>query len=141
ENEAKRYGLAAQLVVVLAVAARKGYTVPAGAEYVDDGYSGASLERPALKKLREAIQAGAVDVVLVHDPDRLARHLAHQLLLVDELEVARIAVEWASGPRGTTIEGRLLDNVRGVIAEYEREKIRERTGRGRREKPRRGSFT
>ncbi len=51
-----------------------------------------------------------------------------------------MAIEWASGPRGNTTEGRLLDNVRGVIAEYEREKIRERTGRGRKEKARRGFF-
>src|SRR5262249_18627212 len=109
-------------------------------EFIEDGFSGATLDRPALSKLRDAIRAGAVDVVLIYDPDRLSRQLAHQLILIEEIEARRVAIEWASGPRGNTTEGRLLDNVRGVIAEYEREKIRERTGRGRKEKARRGFF-
>jgi len=140
EDQVEKFGLASQLRELRSLAARKGYTIPAGAEFVDDGYSGATLERPALTKLRDAIRAGAVDVVLIYDPDRLSRHLAHQLVLIEEIEARRVAIEWASGPRGNTTEGRLLDNVRGVIAEYEREKIRERTGRGRKEKARRGFF-
>jgi len=140
EDQVEKFGLASQLRELRALAVRNGYTIPAGAEFVDDGYSGATLERPALTKLRDAVRAGAIDVVLIYDPDRLSRHLAHQLVLIEEIEAARVAIEWASGPRGNTTEGRLLDNVRGVIAEYEREKIRERTGRGRKEKARSGFF-
>src|SRR2546425_1445604 len=140
EDQVEKFGLASQLHELRALAIRKGYVIPPGAEFVDDGYSGATLDRPALARLREAVRAGAVDVVLIYDPDRLSRHLAHQLILIEEIESARVAIEWASGPRGNTTEGRLLDNVRGVIAEYEREKIRERTGRGRKEKARRGFF-
>src|SRR5205823_6174507 len=138
--QTEKYGLASQLHELRALAARNGYMIPPGAEFADDGYSGATLARPALTKLREAVRAGAIDVVLIYDPDRLSRHLAHQLILLEEIEAARVAIEWASGPRGNTVESRLLDNVRGVIAEYEREKIRERTDRGRREKARRGFF-
>jgi site-specific DNA recombinase len=140
EEQAQKYGLDSQLRELRALAERKGYFISPGAEFVDESYSGATLDRPALTKLRDAIRTGAIDVVLIYDPDRLSRQLAHQLLLIDEIEACRVAIEWASGPRGNTTEGRLLDNVRGVIAEFEREKIRERTGRGRKEKARRGFF-
>src|SRR5439155_3899574 len=88
--------------------------------------------------LREAVRARAFDVVLVHDPDRLSRKLAHQLLLVEELERAGVRLEYFTTPREDTPEGRLLLNVKGVVAEYEREKIRERTTRGKKQKAREG---
>ena len=49
----------------------RGYDVVA--EYLDDGYSGASLERPGLDRLRDALGCGEFDLVLFHSPDRLAR--------------------------------------------------------------------
>jgi site-specific DNA recombinase len=49
----------------------RGYDVVA--EYLDDGYSGASLERPGLDRLRDALGCGEFDLVLFHPPDRLAR--------------------------------------------------------------------
>src|SRR5690348_7418175 len=91
EDQVARFGLASQLRELRSIATRKGYTIPAGAEFVDDGYSGATLDRPALTKLRDAVRARAVDVVLIYDPDRLSRHLAHQLILLEEIEAARAA--------------------------------------------------
>ena len=71
--------------------------------------------------------------VFVYDPDRLARKLAHQLLLTEEFEQARVALRIVTMPDGAkTPEAQLLSNVRGIIAEYERAKILERTARGRR---------
>src|SRR5215813_7161777 len=99
EDQVEKFGLSSQLHELRALAERKGYTIPARAEFTDDGYSGATLERPALTRLRDAVRAGAFDVVLIYDPDRLSRHLAHQLLLLEEIENQRVAVEWASGPR------------------------------------------
>jgi site-specific DNA recombinase len=64
--------------------------------------------------------------------------LAHQLLLVDEIEAAGVRIEWLTGARDVTPSGRLLDNIKGVFAEYERERIRERTAKGRRERLRTG---
>jgi site-specific DNA recombinase len=55
-------------------------------EYVDDGYSGGFLERPALEQLRDAVQEGLYEAVIVHDADRLSRKLIHQLILVEEFE-------------------------------------------------------
>src|SRR2546428_3098106 len=138
EEQAEKYGLASQLSELRVYVKRKGYTVPEGAEFLDDGYSGADLERPALSRLREAIRARAFQVVMIHDTDRLSRKLSHQLLLIEEFERAGVEVEFLTVSKDASPEGRLLLQVKGVIAEYEREKIRERTSRGRREKARRG---
>lgn len=140
EEQAEKYGLASQVSELRAYAQRKLYAVPEGGEFLDDGYSGADLDRPALTRLREAVRARAFEVILVHDPDRLTRKLSHQLLLTEEFERAGIELEFATVSKDATPEGRLLLQVKGVIAEYEREKIRERTGRGRKEKARRGLF-
>src|SRR2546428_9229513 len=138
EEQAEKYGLASQLSELRVYVKRKGYTVPEGAEFLDDGYSGADLERPALSRLREAIRTRAFQAVLIHDTDRLSRKLSHQLLLMEEFERAGVEVEFLTVSKDASPEGRLLLQVKGVIAEYEREKIRERTSRGRREKARRG---
>jgi len=138
EDQAERYGLAGQLHELRAAAAARGYVIPSGMEFVDDGHSGATIDRPALHRLREVAKARAVDVILVHDPDRLSRRLAHQLVLLEDLERAGVRVEFLSVERTDGAEGRLLLNVRGAIAEYEREKIKDRTLRGKREKARRG---
>jgi site-specific DNA recombinase len=137
-EQAEKYGLDSQLTELRALAVRKGYAVGEAAEFVDGDASGATLDRQALARLREAVRAGAFDLVLVHDPDRLSRRLAHQLLLLEEFQAHGAQVEFLTTPSEDTPEGRLLLNVRGVIAEFEREKIRERTLRGRREKARRG---
>ncbi len=138
EEQVKKFGLGSQLRELRALAVRKGFSVLPGAEYVDDGYSGAELDRPALARLREGARAGEFQVILTHDPDRLARRLSHQLVLLEEFERAGVQLEFFAVPNDDTPEGRLLVHVKGVIAEYEREKIRERTMRGKREKARRG---
>jgi site-specific DNA recombinase len=137
EDQAERYGLGAQLRELRAHAAARGYIID-GTEFIDDGVSGATLDRPALRRLRTAIRDGAIQVVCIVDPDRFSRKLAHLLLLTEECERAQIRLEYLTTPRSDTPESRLLEHVKGVIAEYEREKIRERTVHGRLEKARRG---
>src|SRR5258705_531601 len=60
--------------------------------YVDNGYSGARLDRPGLERLRDAAWRGEIDLVLLLAPDRLARHYAYQYVVVEELERAGCAV-------------------------------------------------
>lgn len=52
--------------------------------FIDDGYSGSTLVRPALERLRDAASNGAVERLYVQAADRLARSYVHQVLLVDE---------------------------------------------------------
>ena len=82
-----------------------------------------------------------VDAVIVYTSDRLSRNLAHSLILREEWQRAGIELHYVSrGKSEDTPEGRLTENVEGVIAEYEREKIRERTRRGKDGKARGGLF-
>ena len=103
-------------------------------KFIDDGYSGAYLERPRLDALRDALQAKIYDVVIVYTPDRLARRLSHQLLITEEIEKSGATLHFVNAEYKATPEGQLFYQMQGAFAEYEREKIRERTMRGMRGK-------
>lgn len=106
--------------------------------YADEGVSGSLMERPGLTALREAVKRGEVDCIIVRDPDRLSRKLSHQLVLTEEFEKAGVKLEFLNFDWKDTPEGRLFYSVRGAIAEYEKEKIRERTSLGKIQKAREG---
>jgi site-specific DNA recombinase len=109
-------------------------------EFLDEGISGARLDRPALDRLRDSAQRGEFDAVVVVSPDRLARNYAHQWLLIEEFEKQHTPLICLPNPFGDTPQGKLLTQLQGMIAEYERAQILERTRRGRLEKARRGEF-
>lgn len=109
-------------------------------EFLDEGISGARLDRPALDRLRDGAQRGEFDAVVVVSPDRLARNYAHQWLLIEEFEKQHTPLIFLQNPFGDTPQGKLLTQLQGMIAEYERAQILERTRRGRLEKARRGEF-
>lgn len=139
EEKTEKYGLASQERSVREYAKAKGYTVVE--VFRDDGFLGATLERPALERMREMVRQKLVDVVVAHDTDRLSRELHHLLLIEDECERRGVAVEYVTTPEATnTPEGRMLKEIKGVFSKYERTKIRERTLRGRREKARQGKI-
>src|SRR3954454_4737973 len=104
----------------------------------DDGYSGATLNRPGLDRLRDAARAGEVDRVLVTDPDRLARNYVQLMVLLEELERAGCEVAFLDRPMGRDPQDQLLLQIRGAVAEYERTLIAERMRRGRQAKLRAG---
>jgi DNA invertase Pin-like site-specific DNA recombinase len=88
--------LTSQVTELRALPAQRGYEVVA--EFLDEGASGTKLNRPALTRLRDVVQRRAVDGILVHDPDRLARELTHQLLLTEEFERAGVRLEYLTAP-------------------------------------------
>jgi site-specific DNA recombinase len=94
--------------------------------------------RPALERLRDQAAAGAVDRLYVHSPDRLARRYAYQALLVDELQHGGVELVFLNRPLGQGPEDDLLLQVQGIVAEYERAKILERSRRGKLHAARRG---
>ncbi len=108
--------------------------------FIEKGVPGDTLNRPALTELRNLLHAKAINLVVVYDPDRLARNLALQLLLTDEITAAGAQLEFVSFEWQNSIEGRLFYQLRGAISEYEREKIKERTVRGKRAKAAQGGF-
>jgi site-specific DNA recombinase len=118
-----------------------GYDLEDELCFLDDGYSGATLQRPALERLRDVIYAGGVDILYVHSPDRLARNYAWQVLLLDEFARSGVKVVFLNHEPGQSPEGELLLQMQGMIAEYERAKILERSRRGKRHAARRGDVS
>ncbi len=126
-----------QLVALRAFAHDQGDASPQ--EYVDEGISGATLERPALGQLRDAVRSGSIDAILLYAPDRLARKVIYQAILMEEFERAHVKVGFLHGPSDDSDESQLLLTMQGAIAEYERAKISERTRRGKHHRARQGA--
>jgi DNA invertase Pin-like site-specific DNA recombinase len=85
------------------------------------------------------VSIGAIDRIYVHSPDRLARNYAYQVLLIDEWHRRGIELVFLNRPLGQSPEDDLLLQVQGIIAEYERTKIMERSRRGKRHAAQKGS--
>ena len=111
--------------------------IPIGKEYVDEGYSGEFIDRPEMDRLRSDLYSKVIgngDYVCVYDPDRLARNLTHMLLIADDIERAGAKLTFVSGDYEVSPEGKLFFSIRGAIAAFEKEKIKDRTMRGKRSK-------
>ena len=130
--------VASQVAALHKAAAELGLQVPPQHCYVDEGFSGTRLDRPAFDAMRDAAADGLLDVVLVFAPDRLARNYVHQQVVLEELAARGVRVHFVERPIGEKAEDKLLVQMQGVIAEYERAKIIERTRRGRLHKVRTG---
>ncbi len=130
ERQATAQTIASQLAALRERVTVDGYVLPEAMQFLDDGYSGTTLVRPALERLRDLVAAGAVDRLYIHSPDRLARKYAYQVLLVDEFHRAGVEVVFLNRELGRSPEDDLLLQVQGMIAEYERAKIIERHRRG-----------
>jgi site-specific DNA recombinase len=139
EQQAEAHTVASQVAALRERVSTDGLTVPEAMQFLDEGYSGATLVRPALERLRDVIAAGSVDRLYVHSPDRLARKYAYQVLLVDEFRRAGVEVIFLNRALGHSPEDDLLLQVQGMIAEYERAKIIERHRRGKRHAARVGA--
>jgi site-specific DNA recombinase len=131
ESQEARGTIGSQLEVLRARIQAEGHQLVA--EFCDDGYSGARLDRPGLDKLRDQAEAGVFEAVWCLTPDRLARAYAYQVLILDELTQLGVRVLFSDAPAldDEDPQLRLLTQVQGVIAEWERAKISERNRRGR----------
>jgi site-specific DNA recombinase len=132
EQQAEGGTIASQVAALEERLQRDGLTLDPEWRFLDDGYSGSTLVRPALERLRDAVASGAIDRLYVYSPDRLARQFACQAVLVHEFHQAGVELVFVNRPLGNTPEDQLLLQVQGVVAEYERAQILERSRRGKR---------
>jgi site-specific DNA recombinase len=139
-RQAQAQTIEQQLDRLRAAAAERGWVLEERHVYRDDGYSGASLGRPGLDRLRDHAALADLDVVLVTAPDRLARNYVHQVLLIEELATHGCGVEFLDRPMSSDPHDQLLLQIRGAVAEYERTLIAERMRRGRQAKLRAGTL-
>ncbi|MCS6889879.1 MAG: recombinase family protein, partial [Chloroflexus sp.] len=138
EEQGDNFSIPSQIAAARRYASDRGWQVVAE---LTDTMSGAVLDRPGLRKLRDLIAARAVDAVVVYSLDRLSRNVAHMLLLRDEMHGAGVELHAVTrGQSADTAEGRLFDTIESAFAEYERLKIRERNTRGKRQKVQSGKI-
>ena len=141
EQQASDNTIASQIAALEARLAQDGLTLTPDERFTDEGYSGATLVRPALERLRDAVAAGSIDRLYVHSPDRLARRYAYQVLLIEEIRRAGVEIVFLNRPIGLSPEDDLLLQVQGMVAEYERAKILERSRRGKRHAAHQGTVS
>jgi site-specific DNA recombinase len=140
--------IASQTAALITFAREQQFEVPQEWVFEDDGYSGASLIRPGLERVRDLAAEGLIQAILVYAPDRLSRRYAHQILLIEELARAGVETLFVRAPRGSTPEDELLVQFQGMIAEHERalraqwrSQILERSRRGKRHRARQGEVS
>jgi site-specific DNA recombinase len=141
EQQAEAHTIASQVADLRERVTADSFVLLADSAFLDDGYSGATLVRPGLERLRDRVAMGGVDVLYVHSPDRLARRYALQVLLMDEFQQAGVEVIFLNRALGRSPEDDLLLQMQGMFAEYERAKILERSRRGKRHAAQRGAVS
>jgi site-specific DNA recombinase len=119
-----------QVAAAEQLAAERGEMIDPELRYLDDGWSGETLRRPALDRLRDAVAQDRLDSVVLYDVDRLARRFVDQQVVLEEFERRGVEVIFVKGGVAHTDEERMALAMRGVFAEYERAKILDRTRRG-----------
>ena len=133
--------IASQTASLLEFAKNQDLEVPKEWVFEDDGYSGATLERPGLEHVRDLAAEGQIQVVLAYSPDRLSRKYAYQILLMEELARNGVETLFVKAPQGSSAEDQLLVQFQGMIAEYERAQILERSRRGKRHRAQSGEIS
>lgn len=132
EDQAREgYSLSVQQDYLKDFAKREGFQIHyadgKGKIYVDDGYSGYSLDRPAMNQLLKDARAGKFDLILVYKLDRFSRRLRDILNTLDELDALGVKFKSATEPYDTTTSsGKLMLQQLGSFAEFERNRIIER---------------
>src|SRR6201993_352292 len=130
EQQREENTIASQTAALIEFAKSHDLEVPREWVFEDEGYSGASLERPGLERIRDLAAEGQIQAVLVHAPDRLSRKYAYQVLLIEEFARQGVETLFVKAPQSTSPEDQLLIQFQGMIAEYERAQILERSRRG-----------
>ena len=131
EQQAAAHTIESQIAALSERAQKDGVPVPLEREFLDDGYSGATLIRPAMDRLRDLAAVGGIDRSYVHSLDRLARNYAYQVLLIEELRRVGVEIVFLNRPLGQSPEDDLLLQVQGIVSEYERRRSWSGAGGGR----------
>src|SRR6202051_4402307 len=141
EQQREANTIAGQTASLIEFAKNHDLEVPKEWVFEDDGYSGATLERPGLEGVRDLAAEGQIHVVLAYAPDRLSRKYAYQILLIEELARNGVETLFVKAPQGSSAEDQLLVQFQGMISEYERAQILERSRRGKRHRAQSGEVS
>lgn len=131
ERQAQTNTIQSQIDAIKSRIMADGLTVLEENQFIDNGYSGSNLVRPALEKLRDQIAARTIDKLYILSPDRFSRKYAYQMILIEEFEKFGVEIIFLNFQSDNNPESQLLLQMQGMIAEYERSKIMDRHRRGR----------
>jgi site-specific DNA recombinase len=141
EQQREENTIASQTASLIEFAKSHNLEVPNEWVFEDEGYSGATLERPGLERVRDLAAEGQIQVMLAYSPDRLSRKYAYQILLIEEFARHGVETMFVKSPQGDSAEDQLLVQFQGMIAEYERAQILERSRRGKRHRAQLGEVS
>src|SRR4029453_17059543 len=141
EQQREEHTIASQTAALIEFATRHDLEVPKGWVFEDEGYSGATLERPGLERVRDLAAEGHLQVVLAYAPARLSRKYEYQVLLIEEFARHGVETLFVKAPQSASAEDQLLVQFQGMIAEYERAQVLERPRRGKRHRARSGEVS
>lgn len=127
EEQGKGFSLPTQVESCRKYAVEKGYRVVAEFQ---DMHTGTELDRPGLGALYEFVEKEHVEILLVHDIDRLSREVGNQAIIEMELGNAGVQIEYVIGQYGHNAEGELMKIIKSGIAQYENRQRVERSRRG-----------
>jgi site-specific DNA recombinase len=139
EKQAQENTVASQITALENRISEDGNKILDEFKFIDNGYSGSNLVRPALEKLRDKVAGGEIDKIYIHSPDRLSRKYAYQMILLEEFQKSGAEIIFLNYQTDDSPESHLLLQMQGMIAEYERAKIIERHRRGKLHAAKRGS--
>ena len=141
EQQREENTIASQTASLIEFAKNHELEAPKEWVFEDEGYSGATLDRPGLERVRDLAAEGQIQVVLAYSPDRLSRKYAYQILLIEEFARHGVETLFVKAPQGNSPEDQLLVQFQGMIAEYERAQILERSRRGKRHRAQTGEVS
>lgn len=107
-------------------------------KYVDDGYTGEILNRPALTKMLDDVDNDVLSTIICYDPDRLSRKLLNQLIITERLEKSNVTLKFVRSDYKADPEGQLYFQIRGAFSEFDKAKIKHNTMTGRYRKAKQG---
>src|SRR2546423_4524982 len=108
DQQKEQNTIASQTAALIDFAREQGYSVPDDWVIEDEGFSGASLLRPGLERLRDLAAEGHIQAVLIHSPDRLSRKYAYQVLLTEEFARHGVETIFLKAPHSDTPEDQLM---------------------------------
>lgn len=131
--------LESQIEACLKLARERGFDVVPESVFRED-WPGDRLDRPCLERVRESVKKQETQAVIVYSSDRLARNPIHLAILAEECQRHDVQLLFVTEPLDNSPEGMLIQYVKGYAAQIEREKIADRTVRGKRMRARGGKI-